>query len=286
MSRTEHHTPKYNNDGNGKFNLSYHLEMVGDSERVGRVKQAIDYYIKPDSVFCELGCGTGIFSIYAAKKCKIVYAVEWDKKILEVAKRNTAQSGVEGKIDFIHADATKVTLPEKVDIVFCEMMSIWLINEPQVLAMNNAIDKLLRSNGAVIPRKVINLVELGNVDYRFDDVEMRASIAEFSGIRPPRIATESKVVNIVNLQEKNELKISTSVNMISLVSGNLNCVRLSSIVEFAPEIHFYSTDTLMPVTIVPLKDDIMVKEGETIILDIEYSCRTSVDDSVFKIRKT
>ncbi|QMU63985.1 MAG: methyltransferase domain-containing protein [Flavobacteriaceae bacterium] len=199
MTRTNHHDPNYQN---GDFDLSYHLEMISDPERVSKSKAAIDASIFPDAVFCELGCGTGIFSIYAAKKCKKVYAIEYDKKMMEIAKKN----GVLDKIEFILADAINVKLPEKVDVVYCEMMSIWLIAEPQVIVMNNIL-QFLNKKATVIPNKVVNLVQVANTDYVHDGIEIKTSIAEFSGIKAARVATESKVVNTINLKKTNPVDI-------------------------------------------------------------------------------
>nr|VFJ60861.1 MAG: Predicted RNA methylase [Candidatus Kentron sp. DK] len=284
MSRTNHHTPIYK-EGKGNFHLSYHLEMVSDSERVQRCKDAIDYYISNESVFCELGCGTGIFSIYAAKKCEKVYAVEYDEEIIEIAKKNAEINGVADRITFLHANALEVDLPEKADLIFCEMMSIWLVNEPQVPVMNHATQNLLREGGHVIPGKVINLGELGNVDYLFDGVELRTSIAEFTGVRPPRVATESRVISTIDLYEQNEIQIRKSIEFQSLVKERLNCIRLFSIVVLAPGINFHSTDTLMPVTTTPLASDLGVLPGDDIILDVKYTHRTSINDAIFIPRK-
>ncbi|MBF0275987.1 MAG: methyltransferase domain-containing protein [Nitrospinae bacterium] len=284
MSRTIHHTPNYIN-GDGNFNLSYHLEMVSDYERTKKAKDAIDFHIKPDSIFCELGCGTGIFSIYAAKRCKKVYAVEKDKTILEIARKNAKNNNLAEKIEFIHADAIDIKLKEKVDIIFCEMLSIWLINEPQVMVMNNAIKHNLKSGGKVIPEKVINLAELGNINYQFDGVEIKTSFAEFTGIRSPNIATESRFVNSIDFYRENPKKIKTSVMFTSVIQEKLNCVRLFSIVQFAPKINFHSTDTLMPITTVPLKESLEVEVNENINLNIEFKHLTNVDEAYFHVNK-
>ena len=281
MSRTKHHNPKYENNAKGNFDLAYHLEMVSDSERVRQFKKGIDKIVDQNSIFCELGCGTGIFTIHAAKKAKLVYAVELDENIYQVARENINKSGLSEKIILINDDASSVVLPEKADVVFCEMLSIWMIEEPQVLIMNHASQRILKSNGITIPDKIINLAEICNTNYDFNNIQIKAPIAQFTGIRHPRIMTESKVVNTIKFTNTNSIEANHKTQFTALTTGIINSVRLSSIVKIASGINFYSTDTLMPLTIVPLKDEIFVKEGQKIELIVNYNHRDSLINSLF-----
>jgi len=283
MSRTKHHSPNYHNSQKGNFDLAYHLEMVSDSERVNQFKKGIDAAINRNSIFCELGCGTGIFSIYAAQKARKVYAVEFDENIYKIAKDNIDKSGVTNKITLILEDASNVELPEKVDTIFCEMLSIWMIEEPQVLVMNHAVKNLLKNNGITIPEKIINLAELCNTNYNFNGIQIKASMAQFTGINHPRIMTESKLVSSFNLLKENKRSVSSVTEFTALTSGVINSVRLSSIVKIAEGINFYSTDTLMPLTIVPLKHEIYVNEGQKIKLSSTYNHREHCDISCFEV---
>ena len=190
MSRTKHHTPDYSSTSKGNFDLSMHLEMLSDKERVVQFKKGIDQVVTKDTVFCELGCGTGVFSIYAAQKAKKVYAVELDEEIYKIAKQNIEASGL-NNIELIHANAMEVELPEKVDVIFAELLSTWMIEEPQLPVMNSAVKRLLKPNGKTIPEKIINIIELCDTDYTFDDIEIKAIKLYFTGDKQPRILSES-----------------------------------------------------------------------------------------------
>lgn len=231
MSRTTHHEPSYNEQNNkGNFKLSYHLEMVSDPERVGQFKKAIDKVVNKDTVFCELGCGSGIFSIHAAKTAKKVYAIELDPAVYEFAKKNIEASGLTN-IELINANALEVKLPEMVDVIFCEMLSIWMIDEPQVLVMNGAVKNLLKPSGVTIPEKIINICELCETDYMFDGIELKASIAQFTGIRQPRVLTQSKVFNEIILKNINDVNVDDTVSFKPLTSSIANSIRLTSLVK-------------------------------------------------------
>jgi predicted RNA methylase len=283
MTRTKHHSPHYEHNGKGNFDEAYHLEMVSDLERVRLFKKGIDKLVNEDTVFCELGCGTGIFSIYAAQRAKKVYAVELDENIHRVAEQNIDQSGLSEKIVLEYGDASSIQLPEKVDVVFCEMLSIWMIEEPQVLIMNHARENLLKPGGITIPEKVINLAELCNVDYVFGDVEIKSSIAQFTGIKHPRVMTESRVFNVISFDKINPPEISKSIEFNLLTPGTINSMRLSSIVKIADGVNFHSTDSLMPLTIVPLGNELYAGEGQKVKLTANYRHRESIEDAAFGI---
>lgn len=282
MARTEHHTPDYNETAKGNFRLAYHLEMVSDQERVGQFKKAIDKVVSEDTIFCEVGCGTGIFSIHAARRAKKVYAVELDPEVYAFAKKNIEASGLTN-IELINANAMDVELPEKADVVFCEMLSIWMIDEPQVLVMNSVVKNILKPGGVTIPEKIVNLAELCNVDYMYDGIEIKASIAQFTGIKPPRIMSQSKVFDTIRLNETNEESVNHSISFTTLTSGDVNAVRLSSIVKLCDGLNFFSTDTLMPLTIVPLKEPQYVADDANVEVHIKFDYRMDIDDTEFTL---
>ena len=273
MSRTGHHTPVA---GKGNFSLAYHLEMLADRERVTQFKRGIDAVVTEDTVFCELGCGTGVFSIYAAQRAKKVYAVEYDEKVFQVAKKNIENAGCDN-IELIAGDALQVTLLEKVHVIFCEMLSIWMIDEPQIPVMNRAVAQLLKHGGRTIPEAVTNLVELGDQNYEFDGVTLRTPIAQFTGIKSPRIMTESRIIRRFELNQQNPMIIDEKAIFKTLASGTINCARLTSIVQVVPGVVFYSTDTLMPQTIVPLETDVKVDCGQSITLTLQYEHNRGFD---------
>lgn len=281
-SRLDHHTPKYE-DQVGNFGLSYHLEMLKDSERVGRIQKALDEVLRPDGVHCELGIGTGVFAIYAASKCRKVYAVERDPAIYAFAKKNIDNSEYADRIELHLADALDFVPGEKAHTLLVEMMSIWCINEPQVPVMNHAREHILRSEGISIPSKILNLVELGHYDFEIMGVPCPSSIPQFTGITAPRIMTQSALFNTFDFSETSPTSIEHQIEMKALLDGSINCARLSSLVQLSPSITFYSTDSLMPLTIVPLEPR-QVRAGENIDFYSKFQVRTDLEHSQFELR--
>lgn len=281
-SRLDHHTPKYEGQL-GNFGLSYHLEMLKDIERVGRITLALDEILQPDGIHCELGIGTGVFAIYAASKCRKVYAVEKDPAIFAFAKKNIEQSGYADRIELHLADALDFIPDEKADSLLVEMMSIWCINEPQVLVMNHARKHILRPAGVSIPSRIVNMIELGHYDFEVMGVPCPSSLPQFTGITAPRIMTGSHVFNVFDFARQCLVTVDHQIQVKALLGGTINCARLSSLVQLSPSISFYSTDSLMPLTIVPLETR-RVQAGDAVTFHGQFKVRTDVDRSLFELR--
>jgi len=103
-----------------------------DKERTKRFQKAIKTIVKADSVVIDAGAGTGILALFAAKAgAKKVYALEINKRFVQVAKENVRRNGFEKIIKVIHCDAKKFRPPEKVDVVICELLATGLFFEPE-----------------------------------------------------------------------------------------------------------------------------------------------------------
>jgi predicted RNA methylase len=262
-TRIEHHRPQYP-DQFGQFRRAYHLEMVADRARTEAIYSALQRCLRADMVFCELGCGSGIFSVFAAHWCRKVYAVEQDPAMVEVAARNVAASRHAGKIHLVHGDARDVALPERADLVFCEMMSIWGVEEPQVPVVNHARAALLKPGGVALPLRIVNLVELGHYNFRFRDAELKSEMPLFTGVPRPVVFTERKACRTLDFSGEVGTDLSAEVMLPAQLAGTVNCAVLHSYVQMGPEVGFSGSDSLMPPTVVPLADEVAVRAGEVL----------------------
>ncbi|MGB9874294.1 MAG: class I SAM-dependent methyltransferase, partial [Hydrogenobacter sp.] len=72
--------------------------------------------VKPsqEEVWVDLGCGPGYFTIPLALKCKKVYAVDSEDKMLEICKQRVKESGLETKVEFVKCSEEEVPLSDSI----------------------------------------------------------------------------------------------------------------------------------------------------------------------------
>jgi ubiquinone/menaquinone biosynthesis C-methylase UbiE len=94
--------------------------------------------------FLDLCCGTGIHSIYPAKREFNVYGIDISAKSIEAAKQLASKNHVSDRCTFIVEDATQIDFPDSFfDIVFISG-SLYYLHLNNTLIM---IDRLLKKGG-------------------------------------------------------------------------------------------------------------------------------------------
>lgn len=151
---------------------SYHIheQMLSDEVRTGSYQQAIMQNAEQfkDKVVLDIGCGTGILSIFAAKAgAKHVYGIEF-ADIADYAKKIIQDNNLSDKITIIKSKVEEADLPvKKVDIIISEWMGYFLIYESMLDTVLYARDKWLEKDGLILPDKAsITLAAIEDTDYK------------------------------------------------------------------------------------------------------------------------
>ncbi len=99
----------------------------------------------------DIGCGTGILSIFAARAgAKHVYGIEF-ADIADYAKEIVKQNNLSDKVTIIKSKVEEAVLPvPKVDIIISEWMGYFLLYESMLDCVLYARDKWLNKDGYVI----------------------------------------------------------------------------------------------------------------------------------------
>ncbi len=99
-----------------KIDLSQEVERVGRKLRTipgvhagswtdtGLLGKAIEDTVTAEESVLDLGTGTGIQGIIAAKKAKFVTSIDFNPKALECARENIKAHGLAGKIELLYSD--------------------------------------------------------------------------------------------------------------------------------------------------------------------------------------
>ncbi|MGI9667889.1 MAG: 50S ribosomal protein L11 methyltransferase [Acidimicrobiia bacterium] len=108
----------YDDSAIGSFD--FHHSMLSDSVRTESFMQAILKTVQSGDVVVDIGCGTGVLSMFAAMAgARHVYAIERED-IIGVASDIASANGLSDRVTFIHGASDEIELPELADVVISE----------------------------------------------------------------------------------------------------------------------------------------------------------------------
>ena len=259
----------------------YYKIMETDSVRVNSFRDSfLKYKNLKNKVVCEVGVGTLVLSKFFLPYVKKAYLIESNPNLIKFIQKELKKNDWEKKVVFIAADVLTVQLPEKVDFIIGENMSIFCANEHQVQIFQH-LRQFLKPKGKLIPEKIINLVQLGKAIF---GKKIKHYPIMFSR-HLPTVMTTQKEVNTIDLYKTKDKPVEKTVRVRTLLSGKINCVYLNSWVQCVAGVNFTGTDSLMPPTVVKLKKAVNVVAGETLELKVKFSYGTSLDEAFFWIEK-
>jgi protein arginine N-methyltransferase 1 len=131
--------------------------MIKDKIRTKSYQMAImtNAEVLRDKVVLDIGCGTGILSIFAARAgAKHVYAID-NAEIAEYAKVIIKNNGYSDNISVIKGKVEEIELPvPHVDVIISEWMGYFLLYESMLDTVLYARDKwLVKDTGIIMPDK-------------------------------------------------------------------------------------------------------------------------------------
>ena len=131
-----------------------HRTMIRDRVRTEAFQRAIDSVVRPGDTVLDVGAGSGILSVFAARAgAARVYAVE-QTSIAVLAQELAAANGVAEIVRVVHGDIVDIDLPERVDVIVSEWLEGFGIDEGMLVPVIAARDRWLKPGGIMIPHSV------------------------------------------------------------------------------------------------------------------------------------
>ncbi|MFN2602793.1 MAG: 50S ribosomal protein L11 methyltransferase [Gemmatimonadaceae bacterium] len=141
-----------------------HVGMLDDKSRTNAFLGAITDVVKPGDVVVDIGTGTGILALGAARAgARHVYAIE-GSEIGRAAKELFAANGFADRITLVPGWSTHVELPEKANVLVSEMIGNDPLEERIIEIFADARARFLAPDARVIPRGVRVLAAPVEVD--------------------------------------------------------------------------------------------------------------------------
>jgi precorrin-6B methylase 2 len=130
-----------------------HLGTLWDQMRVSAYRSVLER-CAPGRVLAEIGSGHGVMTCFAARAgAKRVYAIE-EASIIETARAVVSCNGLADRVVFIEGNSLDVDLPERVDVVYSDLMGADPLGGGMVIAHADAAMRFLRAGGVMVPQSV------------------------------------------------------------------------------------------------------------------------------------
>lgn len=138
----------------------WHLPMLADKERNIAYEKAILSKVKPDDIVLDIGTGSGLLAMMAARAgAKHVYACEANPILADLAREIIISNGYRDKITIIPKHSSQIIIgedmPEKADLIITEIFDCGIIGEEVLQTIDYAQKNLIKMSKNIIPQSAI-----------------------------------------------------------------------------------------------------------------------------------
>ena len=235
----------------------YHSDLLKDTDRLASFYNAIMEYGGNTGLAYDLGCGSGILSYFLSFYFEEIIALELDFKAAKCAKENLSDFS---NIEVINENVIGYGFEKKADLIVCEMMDTALIDEEQVPVLNYA-KKFLKEDGQIIPREIINTVELVNLQR--DNVHWDEDGAKYEVLSDAEVYSKFNLLDDINPSFEKEISIKSKKD--AFVNG----LKITTFAKLNDNIICGPTPMLNPPLLIPLEKR-FVKGNEFINVKLKY----------------
>ncbi|OQV05795.1 hypothetical protein CLAIMM_10467 [Cladophialophora immunda] len=179
-----------------------HESMIKDRIRTDAYRDFIyDHkHLFKDKVVLDVGCGTGILSMFCAKAgARLVIAVD-NSGIIDKARENVFSNGLQEVVKCVRGKIEEVTLPvPKVDVIVSEWMGYCLLYESMLDSVIYARDKYLAEDGLMVPsHATLRIAPLADSDLKASHIDFWRDVYGFDMTAMLEKAHEEALIRVVD----------------------------------------------------------------------------------------
>jgi len=211
-SGTTHHSEAHG-DGNltsrdyyadSYAHFGIHEEMLKDTVRTGSYRAAIvdNAHLFKGKTVLDVGCGTGILSMFAAKAgASHVFGIDMSN-IIDQAHKIIDANGFSDVITLVKGKLEEAELPiQQFDIIISEWMGYFLLYESMLDTVLLARDKYLKPGGLIFPDNAsMWICAIEDQDYKEDKINFWDNVYGFDYSVIKDIALREPLVDTVELK--------------------------------------------------------------------------------------
>ncbi len=131
-----------------------HRLMIADHARTDAYRRALEEVVQPGSRVLDVGTGTGILSLFAARAgARHVHAVD-SSSMVEAAEELARINGLGDRIETHRCRVEELELDEPVDLIVSEWMGFFALAECMFTSVIRARDRHLAPGGRLMPSEL------------------------------------------------------------------------------------------------------------------------------------
>ncbi|MFW9888519.1 MAG: 50S ribosomal protein L11 methyltransferase [Candidatus Thorarchaeota archaeon] len=266
----------YEHENSTPFSILHAAGLLSQRSRLSKFEQALQRTVTEDSYVVDLGTGTGILAMMAAKAgARKVTAVEIDRYSVEYARQAIKENELEEIVEVVRCHYTDFRPDEPADIVTCEMLSSAMFVEPQIPASQWAVQNILKEQGILLPRSAIVYV----APVQCSDIWERF---QRSGFRFPKVPQTMErdpsrdLADLTALEEfdfqlhKSGWNVDKSLEFVALKDGVVHGLVGMFEATLIDEIKLIMEDGWKDL-LLPLDNPVSVSEGDRLSFEVRYS---------------
>jgi len=136
---------------------AWHFPMLADRRRNQAYRQAIEAAVRPGMLVLDIGSGTGLLAMMAARAgAAAVFACEMEPRLSALAREIVALNGLADRITVLTHKSTELAvgreLPRRADLIVSEILDSGLLGEGMLPTMRHALAELAAPGAVVIPQ--------------------------------------------------------------------------------------------------------------------------------------
>jgi protein arginine N-methyltransferase 1 len=134
--------------------LRFHTRLLNDDTRTKAFVAAVRGAVRAGDVVVEVGTGTGVLAVTAARAgARRVYAIEAEA-MADAAEAVFRDNAVGDRVELVRGWSTQVSLPERADVLVCELIGDAPLAERMVEIVLDARRRLLKPGARIVPERL------------------------------------------------------------------------------------------------------------------------------------
>ncbi|CAJ0560185.1 unnamed protein product, partial [Mesorhabditis spiculigera] len=132
---------------------AWHFPMINDAKRNAKFAEAIGKATSPGDLLFEIGSGTALLSLVAARITPNVISCEYNPILAKISREVRAQNGLSNRIQIIEERSFEIEISLKAQVILSETMDCCVFGEGTVATMLDAHRRIAAPNAKFIPEK-------------------------------------------------------------------------------------------------------------------------------------